>query len=81
MDDEQARRIRRSGSAGLAVAAAAITVLGLAGPLMLATRGDAGGVLPFYPFGWAIAIGGWLWWLRARRAAARGREGDASPPR
>jgi hypothetical protein len=83
MTEDEARRAKRSGMTGLMIAAVAITFLGLAGPLMLALQGDAEGVLGFYPVGWAIAIGGWLWWLRSRRAARGGerREGDGSPPR
>lgn len=70
---------------GLAVAAVAFTVIGLAGPLMLAM-----GIDP-RPYAWIIAplwvvvIGGVLAWLRGflRRldAARKARDPDASPGR
>ncbi len=75
MTEDEARRTRARGAAGLAVSAVAITALGLGGPLMLVATGDPSPVLPYYPFGWAIAIGGWLYWLRSWRAATRGRDG------
>ena len=86
MGEEKARRLRARGLIGLAVAAVAISALGLGGPLMLVATGDPSPVLPYYPFGWALAIGGWLYWLlswraagrAAGRAAERGREGH--PP-
>jgi hypothetical protein len=68
---EEAARIRRRGRAGLAVAAVAIAALGLGGPLMIAATGDPTPVLPYYPFGWAVAIGGLAWWLASWRAAFR----------
>lgn len=74
MTDEQARRIRARGLLGLLVAAVAISALGLGGPLMLVATGDPSPVLPWYPLGWAIAIGGWLYWLWSWRAAKKGRE-------
>ena len=63
--------MRARGLLGLAVAAVAITGLGLGGPLMLVATGDPSPVLPYYPFGWAVAIGGWLYWLLSWRAAGR----------
>jgi hypothetical protein len=68
---EEAARIRRRGRAGLGVAAVAITGLGLGGPVMIATTGDPSPVLPYYPFGWAVAIGGIGYWLASWRAAFR----------
>lgn len=79
MSADKARRLRARGLIGLGVAAVAITGLGLAGPLMLVATGDPSPVLPYYPLGWAAAIGGWLYWLFAWRAAGRlarrGRDG------
>ncbi|SEA14817.1 hypothetical protein [Rubrimonas cliftonensis] len=71
MTEAEAKRVRARGMAGLGVAAVAIAALGLGGPAMLAATGDPSPVLPYYPFGWAIAIGGWLYWLRSWRAARR----------
>ncbi len=71
---KKAERIKRRGTIALVIAAIMISALGLAGPLMLAITGDPSPVLPYYPFGWAIAIGAWLVWLfswRASRAASR----------
>lgn len=51
MTDDEARRVRRRGAVGLAIAAAAISALGLGGPLMLAFAGDPSPVLPYYPAG------------------------------
>jgi hypothetical protein len=74
---------RAAPRAGLGVAAVAFTVIGLAGPLMLAI-----GIDP-RPYAWIIAplwvvvIGGVLVWLRGflRRldAARTARDRDASP--
>jgi len=71
MGEEKARRLRARGLIGLAVAAVAISALGLGGPLMLVATGDPSPVLPYYPLGWAVAIGGWLYWLLSWRAAGR----------
>lgn len=73
MDDDAARaaRIKRRGTLALLLAAAMVSVLGLAGPLMLATTGDPAPVLAWYPLGWAIAIGAGLYWLSAWRASRR----------
>jgi hypothetical protein len=75
-DIAAARRVPRT---PLAVAAVAFTVIGLAGPLMLAAGMDP------TPFRWMIAplwvvvIGGVLLWHRAfRRAIAAARGADAS---
>jgi len=38
---------------------------------MLVATGDPSPVLPYYPFGWAVAIGGWLYWLFMWRSAGR----------
>jgi hypothetical protein len=57
---------RRRGRAALALAAFIVSLLGLGGPVMLATTGDASGVLPWYPLGWAAAILSFLYWLRTR---------------
>lgn len=75
LSEAEAARVRARGRVGLGVAATSISVLGLAGPLMLLTTGDASPVAPFYPFGWLIAIGGLVYWLRAWRAATRPPEG------
>jgi hypothetical protein len=80
MTEAEARRMRASGRVGLLVAATMITLLGLGGPVMLAVTGDPSPVLPYYPFGWAAAIGGWLWWLRAWRAGRRVRGAADRPP-
>ncbi len=71
MTAEKARRMRARGLLGLAAAAVAITGLGLGGPLMLVATGDPSPVLPYYPLGWAVAIGGWLYWLFMWRSAGR----------
>lgn len=70
--DDKARRIKRRGALALGVAAVMISALGLGGPLMLATTGDAEPLLAWYPLGWAIAIGALLVWLRSWRASHRG---------
>lgn len=70
--DERARRIKRRGAIALGVAAVMISVLGLAGPLMLATTGDAEAVLAWYPLGWAVAIAAIFVWFRSWRASHRG---------
>lgn len=82
MTEAEAKRLRARGLVGLGIAGVAIAALGLGGPLMLVAIGDPSPVLPYYPFGWAVAIGGWLWWLRAWRASRRGVGGAADrPPR
>lgn len=70
-DEARAAVLRRRGAVGLGVAAAAVSALGLTGPLLLATTGDPSPALPFYPLGWAVALGGWLYWLRSWRAGRR----------
>lgn len=69
--ETDARARRRKGLAGLCVAALAVAGMGLGGPLMLVATGDPSPALPYYPLGWAAAIGGWLYWLRCWRAATR----------
>lgn len=79
MTDDELRAVRRRGRIGLLVAAAAISALGLGGPVMLVATGDPSPVLPYYPFGWAVAIGGWLFWLTCWRRARR--DGGDRPDR
>ena len=69
--EEEHRRLRRRGRIGLIVTAAMITLLGLGGPIAIAVAGDPSPILAYYPVGWAVAIGGILYWLRAFRAAGK----------
>ena len=71
MREQEAAAIRRRGRIGLALTAVMITLLGLGGPVMIAVSGDPSPVLPYYPVGWAVAIGGVIYWLTAWRAARR----------
>jgi 4-amino-4-deoxy-L-arabinose transferase-like glycosyltransferase len=79
MTEAELRAARRRGRIGLGVAAVAISVLGLAGPVMLAVTGDPSPVLPYYPLGWVIAIAGWLVWLTSWRRVRR--QGGDRPDR
>lgn len=76
-DIAAARRVPRT---PLAVAAVAFTVIGLAGPLMLAAGVDPTPYRWLIAPLWAVVIGGVLLWHRAfRRAVAAARGADASP--
>jgi hypothetical protein len=73
---------RRTPRTPLAVAAVAFTVIGLAGPLMLAAGMDPTPYRWLIAPLWAVVIGGVLIWRRAfLRAIAAARGADASQGR
>jgi hypothetical protein len=71
MKDHEIRRAKARGGVALVVAAATISVLGLAGPVFLALGRDPDVLWPIYVVGWPLAIAAWLYWLRCWRARTR----------
>jgi hypothetical protein len=75
-EDSTRAAIMRRGKRGLLVAATAITVISLWGPLALAAGGGFGVALSFAPLLWLVAIGGLLVWFRSYRSLKRPRHAE-----
>lgn len=76
--DEGARKARRTEAIGLWMCGGSITLISLAGPLLLALGRPLDPILPLIPVFWAVAIAGALTWRQAfRRRHGRERADEA----